>query len=309
MQSKPLHQELVVTLYGLYARETGSLPVASLVALLADLGVENGAARSTVSRLKSKGVLERRADPGPASYSLSASVMDVFRADDARIFAPERSRRGDPWALVVFSVPEAERNRRYELRSELASLGFGFVAGGVAIAPSTVLDQAIQRLRERGLLGYIEYFTAQYGSVPFGSAPNGEGDALRERVRQWWDLEGLDAQYAEFIDDYAGELERWKARPEQAETQQSGTQPAGTKQARTTEVARLDETGHSDAFSTYVPLLTRWRRFPYRDPNIPLELLPVGWKAPRAKALFLELHGMLAAPAEHHARSVLASLA
>jgi len=293
MASKPLHQELVVTLFGLYARETGSLPVASLVALLADLGVENGAARSTVSRLKSKGVLERRADPGPASYSLSASVMDVFRADDARIFAPERSRPGDPWALVVFSVPETERNRRYELRSELASLGFGFVAGGVAIAPSTVLDQAIGRLRERGLLGYIEYFTAQYGSVPFGagrpdSTRNGEEDALRERVRHWWDLEGLDAQYAEFIDDYAGELERWKA--------------------RTTDVARLDEAGHRDAFATYVPLLTRWRRFPYRDPNIPLELLPVGWKAPRAKALFLELHGMLAAPAEHHARGVLAPL-
>ena len=283
MSSRPLHQELIVTLYGLYARETGSFAVASLVALLADLGVESGAARSTVSRLKSKGMLERGTDPGPVSYSVSASVMDVFRADDDRIFAPERSRRGDPWALVVFSVPETERNRRYELRSELANLGFGFVAGGVAIAPSTVLDQAIERLRERDLMGYIDYFTAQYGDAQFG-----EGDALRERVRHWWDLEGLDAQYAEFIDDYAGELERW--------------------QSKTSEVARLDETGHRDAFSTYVPLLTRWRRFPYRDPNIPLELLPAGWKAPRAKALFLELHGMLAAPAEHHARSVLASL-
>ena len=308
MLSKPLHQELIVTLYGLYARETGSFAVASLVALLADLGVESGAARSTVSRLKSKGMLERGTEPGPVSYSVSASVMDVFRADDRRIFAPERSRRGDPWALVVFSVPETERNRRYELRSELANLGFGFVAGGVAIAPSTVLDQAIERLRERGLLGYIDYFTAQYGSVPFGSAPNGstqngEGDALRERVRHWWDLEELDAQYAEFIDDYAGELERWQGRTEPAQTEQTQT-----KQAQTREVARLDETGHRDAFSTYVPLLTRWRRFPYRDPNIPLELLPAGWKAPRAKLLFLELHGMLAAPAEHHARAVLASL-
>jgi phenylacetic acid degradation operon negative regulatory protein len=273
--SKPLLQELIVTLFGLYAAD-GRLPVAALVGLLADLGVDNGAARSTVSRLKSKGVLVRGADPGPVEYSLSPAVMDLFRGNDQRIFTPERSRLQDPWALVVFSVPESERNRRYELRSELTSLGFGFVAGGVAIAPATVLDQALERLGERGLTRYIEHFTGHYGT---------END-LRERVAQWWDLDDLDSHYAAFIDDYQGELERWRAR--------DGDAAAG-----------LDEAGRREAFAAYVPLLTRWRRFPYRDPNIPLELLPEGWKAPRAKRIFLELHARLAEPAKAHAEGVL----
>lgn len=277
---KPLLQELIVTLFGLYAPEAGRLPVASLVALLGDLGVDGGAARSSVSRLKTKGILERTNGGGPAAYSLAPSALDVFRRADSRIFAPERSRPGDPWALVVFSVPEAERGRRYELRSALAGLGFGFMAAGVAIAPATVLDQALERLAELGLARYVESFTGHYGLER----------ELRAKVGQWWDLDGLDAEYAEFIADYAGELEAWRARArERPRLGEAGPEGAGR-----------------DAFALYVPLLTRWRKFPYRDPNIPLDLLPVGWKAPRAKLLFLELHALLAEPAARHAETLLA---
>ncbi len=273
--SKPLLQELILTLYGLYAPD-GLLPVAGLVGLLADLDVDEGAARSTISRLKSKNVLERADGAGPVRYSVSPAVLDRFQAGDERIFTPQRSEPGDPWALVVFSVPEAERKRRYELRSELTSLGFGFMASGVAIAPATVLDQALERLAARGLSRYLEHFTGHYGDAA----------TLRERIGQWWDLGGLDAQYADFIDDYGPCLQQWSTRGKAA--------------------PQLDGPGRREAFALYVPLLTRWRRFPYRDPNIPLELLPVGWRAPQAKMLFLQLHGLLAAPALDHAEAVLA---
>lgn len=272
--SKPLLQELILTLYGLYA-PAGLLPVAGLVGLLADLDIDEGAARSTISRLKSKGVLERAEGAGPVRYSVSPAVLDGFQAGDERIFTPQRSEPGGPWALVVFSVPEAERSKRYELRTELTSLGFGFMASGVAIAPATVLDQALERLGARGLTRYLEHFAGHYG----------DAETLRERIGQWWDLDGLDAQYAEFIDDYASCLQQWSAHGEAT--------------------PRLEEAGRREAFALYVPLLTRWRRFPYRDPNIPLDLLPVGWRAPRAKMLFLQLHGLLAAPAQDHAEAVL----
>lgn len=264
----PLVQELVVTLYGLYADpRTGELPVAGLVRLLDGVGVDGQAARATVSRLKGKGILDQRRAGGTSLYALSPDVLDLFRADDERIFAPVRSVPGDPWSLVVFSVPEAERNRRYELRSELASLGFGFVAAGVAIAPRTVLDQARARLAARGLDGYTECFAGEYLT----------GGDIRAKVGQWWDLGALDEQYAAFIGDY----EHLEA-----------PSPDGPE-------------ADLAAFAAYVPMLTRWRRFPYRDPNIPLEYLPEGWKAPRAKAAFLRLHAQLAGPAGRHARRAL----
>lgn len=271
------HQELLVTLFGLYAGSEGVLKVSSLVGLMAGLGIKEGAVRSTVSRLKNRGVLEHVSGERPARYRLSESVLDSFQADDERIFAPERSRLGDPWALVVFSVPEAERSRRYELRTELFSQGFGFVAAGVAIAPARLLDQALVRLRSQGLDQYIECFRVHYA----------EEHRLPERVAEWWDLEALDAQYDTFISAYREELRRWQARS-----------------ARSLE---LDAEGKKEAFALYIPLLTRWRRFPYRDPNIPLELLPGGWKAPQAKVLFLELHSLLQAPAAEYAHEVLAA--
>lgn len=273
---RPLHQQLVVTLYGLYAGKAGgSFRVAALVAMLADLGVDEQSARSTVSRLKAKGTLLSRRDDGVARYVLSGDVLDIFNADDQRIFAPERSRPEDPWALVVFSVPEAERNRRYELRSELTSLGFGFVAAGVAIAPSMVMDQAMERLAARGLDRYTEYFSGDYL----------KGGDIRAQVPRWWDLELLDRQYSAFIDSYESLARLWQERV------QAGKLPSGAD--------RLE------AFQTYVPMLTLWRKFPYRDPNLPLEYLPAGWQAPRAKQAFLTLHGILRAPAEDHADELL----
>jgi phenylacetic acid degradation operon negative regulatory protein len=269
---RPQLQQLLVTLYGLYAGGAGAwLPVSVLVAMLADLGVDGQAARSTISRLKSKGVLSGRRVNGVSEYALSEGVLDIFHADDQRIFAPERSRPDDPWALVVFSVPEAERNRRYELRAELTSLGFGFVAAGVAIAPTTVMEQAMRRLADRGLDRYTEYFAGNYLK---------DGN-IREHVQQWWDLALLERQYQDFLDDYSPVADEWQRR-----------------------TAHDERPLPREAFSLYVPMLTQWRRFPYRDPNLPFEYLPDGWKAPQAKQVFLTLDGILRAPAAEHAREL-----
>ena len=269
------HQQLIVTLYGLYGdRAGGLLRVSTLVAMLAALGVDQQAARSTISRLKSKGILLNQKDDGVARYSLSKDILDIFYAYDQRIFAPERSKPGDPWALVVFSVPESERNRRYELRAELTSLGFGFVAAGVAIAPSSLLGQAIERLAARKLDGFTEYFSGDYLK---------DGD-IRKHVSQWWDLKKLDQEYAEFIDRYEAVVEEW--------------------QGRLRNGGPLSGQDRRDAFDAYVPMLTTWRKFPYRDPNLPLEYLPEGWKAPRAKKAFLTLHGALEAPAAAYAEEL-----
>ncbi|MGO2030219.1 MAG: hypothetical protein ACTH2A_04660 [Glutamicibacter ardleyensis] len=86
--------------------------------------------------------------------------MDSFRKNDQGIFAPSRSTSEDSLILAVFSVPESERNRRYELRTELESLDFSMVAGGVAVGPQLPFEKAKARLDLRGLSEYTEYFRA-----------------------------------------------------------------------------------------------------------------------------------------------------
>ena len=68
---------------------------------------------------------------------------------DARIWARPRASVDDGWLVVVFSVPEAERGKRHELRSLLTRLGFGTAAPGVWVAPGTAYDESLaERVRD-----------------------------------------------------------------------------------------------------------------------------------------------------------------
>lgn len=275
------HQQLIVTIYGLYGRSSGdALPVSVLISMLGDLGYDAPGVRSSVSRLKAKGVLKSVRQDGVAKYELSDTVLDVFREGDRRIFAADRSTELESWVLAVFSVPESMRNRRHQLRSELSGLGFGSVASGVWIAPAQVLDQARERLASRGLVQFVDFFRGDYLF---------EGP-MRPKVAEWWDLKAIDEQFAEFLDLYEGAGDLW--------TGLVGDDPGAALANSTAELRR-------DAFRYYIPMLTLWRRFPYRDPNLPLEYLPKGWRGPAVRETFQGVHRLAAPLAAAHAHELI----
>jgi phenylacetic acid degradation operon negative regulatory protein len=259
---QPRH--LIVTVYGLYGRSDGGwLSVASLIALLADLGVDEPAVRSSISRLKRRGILHARRHQGAAGYELSDEARAILREGDERIFRRHRASLSDGWMLAVFSVPEAERHRRHVLRSQLTRLGFGTAAPGVWIAPAHLYDATAEALRRLGLDSYADLFRGEH--LAFGD--------LAAKVRQWWDLDELERLYGEFIEAHEPVLRRWRR--------------CGTPRPRT-------------AFADYVRALTDWRRLPYLDPGLPEELLPDGWIGIRAADLFFTLRARLEEPARVH---------
>lgn len=276
------HQQLIVTLYGLYSREPGSaLPVAALVALLGDLGYDAPGVRSAVSRLKAKGILRSTRRDGVAAYELSESLQTVFAEGDQRIFSDRRHNGAHDWLLALFSVPESQRNLRHRLRSLLTGLGFGTVGAGAWIASAGVLDRAREILAKEGMEDFVEFFRGDYLF---------SGD-VRTKVAQWWDLDAIDSLFAEFLDDYAAADQQWRGIV--------GDDPAQALRSGTDEVCL-------DAFRFYVPMLTVWRRLPYRDPNLPLEYMPEGWKEPEARRVFVNTHQLIAPLASRHAQRVLA---
>jgi phenylacetic acid degradation operon negative regulatory protein len=264
--ARPRH--LIVTVYGLYARSGGGwLSVAALIRLLAELGVDEPAVRSAISRLKRRGILEARRQEGSAGYQLSAEALAILREGDARIFRRRRATLADGWLLAVFSVPEAERHRRHVLRSELTRLGFGMVAPGVWIVPAHLDDATAQTLRRLRLDAYADLFHAEH--LAFGD-PAG-------KVRRWWDLDQLEHRYEAFIQAYEPVLRRWEN---------------GTDTER-------------EAFSDYVRVVTDWRQLPYLDPGLPAELLPTGWVGLRATEEFFALRALLEEPARAFVRGVI----
>ena len=261
-------RQLITSLYGLYARAEGNwLSVASLVRLMADLGVDAAAVRSSVSRLKKRDVLRSERHDGRAGYALSPATLEVLREGDVRIWDRPRATAADGWLVVVFSVPESERDQRHALRSTLTRLGFGSAAAGVWVAPGTLYDETVRALDRRGLTSYTEFFRGDY---------LGSGD-VATRMREWWDLDEMQRRYVGFV-------AAWTP----ARDALAGVAPEP-----------------AEAFATYVPMLTAWRLLPYLDPGLPLEHLPAGWKGIAAGELFADLDALLRKPADAHAHAVL----
>lgn len=252
---------LIVTIYGLYAREVGGwLGVSTIIRLMAQLEVDEPAVRSSISRLKRRGILEPERIDGRAGYTLSAQARDILDAGDRRIFGRRRGTVDEGWVLAVFSVPESERGRRHTLRSRLSWLGFGSVGPGVWVAPAHLHDEAREMLLREELAEYVDLFQATY--LGFSAAA--------EEVARWWDLEGLDELYEQFCTEHAPVLARWRSR--------RGKDDPGL------------------AFADYVRVLTAWRRLPYLDPGLAPELLPRDWSGARAADLFFALRRRLEDP-------------
>ncbi|MDQ2797684.1 MAG: PaaX family transcriptional regulator [Actinomycetota bacterium] len=259
---------LIVTLYGLYARESdGWMSVSAVVSLMSQLGVDEMAARSSISRLKRRGLLQAELHDAVAGYRLSDDALAVFAEGDRRIFSRPTASVEEGWVLVVFSVPESEREQRHQLRSRLSWLGFGTVSSGVWVAPGHLLSDARNVLARHGLDRYVDLFEAEHSAFA----------ATADRVASWWDLSELQTFYDNFLGRYEPMLRRYRRRRNLA---------------------------GASAFADYVSALTSWRRLPYLDPGLAPQYLPPGWSGERAADLFFNLRERIAAPAHDFATSI-----
>ncbi|MCT4352395.1 PaaX family transcriptional regulator [Streptomyces sp. Je 1-79] len=253
-------RSLIVSLYGAYGRGLAPgeepLPVAELIRLLAVLGVDAPSVRSSVSRLKRRGLLlPRRTADGAAGYTLSDDARQLLDDGDRRIYARAEPALSDGWVLAVFTVPEAERHKRHLLRSRLARLGFGSAAPGVWIAPARLYEETRHTLERLELSSYVDLFRGEH----LGYAPTAEA------VARWWDLPAIAKLHEEFLAAHEPVLRAWRAAPGSAE----------------------------DAYRDYLFALDSWRRLPYADPVLPAELLPQDWPGARSATVFAELHERL----------------
>ncbi|MFF5138910.1 PaaX family transcriptional regulator C-terminal domain-containing protein [Streptomyces sp. NPDC013157] len=250
-------RSLIVTLYGAYGRFLpGPVPVAELIRLLAAVGVDAPSVRSSVSRLKRRGLLvPARTAQGAAGYELSAEARQLLDDGDRRVYA-SAPRQDEGWVLAVFSVPESERQKRHVLRSRLAGLGFGTAAPGVWIAPARLFEETRHTLSRLGLDPYVDFFRGDH----LGFQPT------TEAVARWWDLTAIAKAHEQFLDAHEPVLRGWEHRT---------------------------DTPPEDAYRDYLRALDTWRHLPYTDPGLPTNLLPADWPGTRAAAVFRALHERL----------------
>lgn len=172
-------------LYGDHLRGRGSqAPVASLVRLLAPLGITEPAVRTAVSRMARQGWLAPvRCGPGMAGYALTPRA--ARRLDEA---AERIYRRGDPgwdgqWH-VLMAERIRDRARRGRVRAALGYLGYAPLGETTWISPrpSVELDPLLEAERLR-----VERFVASYDGDP------------RDLLARAWDLGNLARAYQRWL--------------------------------------------------------------------------------------------------------------
>jgi phenylacetic acid degradation operon negative regulatory protein len=260
-------RSIVFDLFGEYIRyDGGEIGLRALVELLAPFGIGEDVVRVLMARLRREGFFESSRVGRQSRYSLTVEGWRLLDTGRERIFERPPEPWPGQWCLAIYSVPESARASRDRLRKTLTWLGFGPLAASAWVSPHDRRAQVAEAWKGEPD-GRLQLLMARSGGL--------EED--REMAARCWDLAGLDAAYAEFLEKWEPQVTAWQRR-----------QPQG-----------------AEALVERTRLIHEYRMFPFKDPGLPAELLPPGWKGRQAHELFLAGFGLLRAPAVAHYQQVL----
>lgn len=187
---------LVRTVVGAFLRDLGGrIATADLVALLGELGVGAPSARSAISRVKAKGVLEAAPVGDRPGYRLLPEAAAMLERGDRRIYSYRPQGEDDPWCVVSYSVPESRRDTRHRLRRLLEWMGCGHVATGLWICPAHLTDEVEDVLTALGVRDTATLFVT--------GTPRVAG-TFADAAARWWDLDRVAALHQRFLDRHDG---------------------------------------------------------------------------------------------------------
>ncbi|MET8040600.1 PaaX family transcriptional regulator C-terminal domain-containing protein [Micromonospora sp. NPDC005215] len=268
-QSGSSPQGLAVTLLADYTIQGRTwLPSAALVALLAESGVNTAGARTAISRLARRGVLEISRQGRHSFYRLTQPAADDLARGARRIaaFVAQAEAWDGWWTLVAFSLPQEASAERRALRGQLRWLGYAPLYDGLWVSPHNFGHTPRAKLSAIAL-GATTVFRARHVEI----------EAVTHRIPiDAWDTAAL-------VHDYDSFIRRWKA--------------------LLTGVQTGDVTGAA-AVRARTEVMDAYRRFPILDPLLPIELMPAGWPRMDARAVFVAVYDGLAEPAQEHVRAV-----
>lgn len=183
-------RSLLLTILGEFVLpRTAPAWTATLVSALAEVEVEEKAARQTLSRTAAEGLLEAERDGRRVRWRLTPSGRTLLEQGAERIYSFGRGV-GDwdgCWLVLAVSVPETQRQLRHRLRTRLTWAGLGSPMPGMWVSPDVGKEKEVAAVVED--LG-VEAFSFV---GPFGAI----GEQQRV-VAQAWMLGDVERRYRDF---------------------------------------------------------------------------------------------------------------
>ncbi|MEU8664509.1 PaaX family transcriptional regulator [Actinoplanes philippinensis] len=264
-------QGLALTLVADYTAYTEAwLPSAAIVTLLAEAGVGAAGARTAISRLARREVLQGSRVGRSTFYRLAPSVAEHLRGGGKGVaaFGAEAEKWDGWWTLVAFSVPQEGAAQRRVLRNHLRWRGFAPLYDALWVSPRELEGEDRANLAEVNLED-LTVFRARHTELAAGS---------RRSPIDAWDLRAVGEQYEAFIGHWSEIVPR----------------------------VRAGRFSGAEAVRMRTAVMDSYRRFAPADPPLPMRLLPGGWRREHARSLFAAVYDGLAGPAEQHVRDLVA---
>jgi phenylacetic acid degradation operon negative regulatory protein len=257
-------QDLTITILGSHMRRAGGrVWSGGMVTLIGEFGFSIEAVRAALSRLVTRGMLERHRDGRMINYALTPRAQELLAEGDRRIFSFGRRAPGaDAWTLLWHTIPEDRRVERSRLASRLRFLGFGSLQDATWIAASDREGEVRALIDQLDVAAYVSIFLARM-------ARGSEQAILASGA---WELADLPGRYDEFLAEFS---------PLTKATAQRGL-------------------SDREAFVSRSRLMHSFRGFSLLDPELPDSIVPLHDRRAKAVAVFDAVYEGLAPAADRH---------
>ncbi|WP_029116689.1 PaaX family transcriptional regulator C-terminal domain-containing protein [Mycobacterium sp. URHB0044] len=252
-------RSIVFDLYGEYFRyRGGAAKLGVLTELLGVFGVEPATVRVVMTRLRREGWFDSERSGREVTYVLNDKSWRLLDDGRARIFERHQDTWDRTWTQALVEEQTSSREQRQRIEKALTWWGFGHGGGNSWFSPHDHRKNVSESLEGDDELQVI-----------FLRSTSAAITTDRMLARRCWDLRGLGEDYQAFIEEYQPRL-------------------AGFRRGLSGPEALVERTA----------LIQKYRHYPFRDPDLPEELLPAGWRGQVAHQTFLECHETLRAAAE-----------
>ncbi|HKJ19390.1 MAG TPA: phenylacetic acid degradation operon negative regulatory protein PaaX [Woeseiaceae bacterium] len=243
----------ITTVFGdAIAPRGGTVWLGSLIKVMVDFGISERLVRTSVFRLVKDGWLQSQQIGRRSYYSLTAEGRERFEQATHRIYGEPVDHWNGEWCLLLLSGLDTPA--KDTVRRECGWLGFGPLSADILAHPApdlAELDVTMHRLGIEDSLVVMRGQTIRSGA------------AMRELTHDCWNLDEIDARYADFVRRFRPLLK------------------ASSRKAQMPD---------RSAFLIRTLLIQEYRKVLLRDPWLPAELLPIGWHGAAAYQLCRNLY-------------------
>jgi phenylacetic acid degradation operon negative regulatory protein len=252
---------LITTVFGdAIAPRGGTVWLGSLIRAMAEFGINERLVRTSVFRLVKDGWLQSRQIGRRSYYSLTDAGRERFEQATHRIYSQPTDHWDGTWTLLLLSGLDTATKE--SVRKECGWLGFGAMSANVLAHPTPDLADLDITARR---LGVADALVVLQGQTIRGGA------SMRRLAGSSWNLDDIDARYAEFVARFRPVFKALSGREE----------PSGEA-----------------AFMVRTLLVQEYRKVLLRDPWLPPELLPSAWHGAAAYQLCRNLYRAVHAQAD-----------